>query len=313
MMQEPARKRREATVPVEAEGDNGDGVGGSGSGEGSSEGEGEGSANSADDMEVSLASVSDDNGAGEDVEMAPEGAPSAAAAANDDGPRAPRGRNNARLSQKEELFLLLVILRVGMTFEQDGAMWKMGHVTVTRIFIQWLLHVHLVFRVFFPSPDRATVEVTCPEVMVKQFGHKIGYFLDACEVQIAVPTDPDAQKATWSDYKQRNTVKLLGLLASCGTFVWFSDAYPGSITDDALCLVSGLLGDGALVKGSTVVADKGFRIFYALGSKGVRLWTPPKRKKGQQGTSEAETRVTSSIANQRIHVERGFRQIRVFK
>ena len=73
----------------------------------------------------------------------------------------------------------------------------------------------------------------------------------------------------------------------------------------------------------TVLADRGFTIFYLLGKIGVTLYIPPFRKKndkvsmdekqdGYAMTTE-DSKLTHKIANLRIHVERGFERTKKFK
>ena len=81
------------------------------------------------------------------------------------------------------------------------------------------------------------------------------------------------QSATFSDYKNTNTCKLLVGISLDGSFTFLSPLYEGSITDRDLVLVSGLLEK--VERGDSMMADKGFDIEDLLLPCGVRLNIPP--------------------------------------
>ena len=96
--------------------------------------------------------------------------------------------------------------------------------------------------------------------------------IDATEFFIEKPTSPCAQKATWSDYKHRNTVKLLVGIAPNGTSIFISKLWSGSTSDRKIVQESSLID--LLQEGDHVMADRGFNIRDQLTRPGVKLNIP---------------------------------------
>ena len=96
--------------------------------------------------------------------------------------------------------------------------------------------------------------------------------IDATEFFIEKPTSPCEQKATWSDYKHHNTVKLLVGIAPNGTFTFISKLWSGSTSDRKIVQESGLID--FLQEGDHVMADRGFNIRDLLTRPGVKLNIP---------------------------------------
>ena len=212
----------------------------------------------------------------------------------------------------EALFLTLFILRTGVPCDTASFLWGIGTATASRTFEIWVLHMYHTFRVLLPDPTKEQIERSCPAFVKEQFDDPgMAYFLDASEIEMQVADDKQAQKSCWSEYKHRCTVKFLGALTSGGCLVWVSKGYPGSIGDNAITEISGFLD--ILHPGMSVCADKGFMVFYLLAKRGCRLVVPPKRRKGQVQQSTEEVEDTRKVANIRIHVERAFRQVKIFR
>ncbi|KAL9986830.1 hypothetical protein ACROYT_G001034 [Oculina patagonica] len=133
--------------------------------------------------------------------------------------------------------------------------------------------------------------------------------IDCTEFFIEKPSSPSAQKATWSDYKHHNTVKLLVGITPSGAFSFISRLWSRSTSDRRVTQESGLID--ILEKGDEVMADRGFTIRDLLTKRGVKLNMPPFTK-GKQLSRKAR-KETSSIAKVRIHVERAIERLKEFK
>ncbi|XP_068730328.1 uncharacterized protein [Montipora capricornis] len=127
---------------------------------------------------------------------------------------------------------------------------------------------------------------------------------------IEKPTSPYAQRATWSDYKEHNTIKAMVGITPSGYFSFLSDFWTDNTTDRRITQESGLVD--LLEEGEAVVADRGFNIREILTKKKVYLNIPPFPKKGKQ-FSRAATKSTWQIACVRIHVERAIERLKDFK
>ena len=133
--------------------------------------------------------------------------------------------------------------------------------------------------------------------------------IDGTEFFIERPSCLARQSATWSNYKNHNTMKALVCISPDGTITFVSHLYEGSITDVDLVEQSGLLS--LLEAGDSVMADKGFGIPHLLSSFGVRLNIPPFRR-GERAFSPDNVVKTKKIAAVRIHIERAINRVKEF-
>jgi hypothetical protein len=217
-----------------------------------------------------------------------------------------------RLTIHDKFFIAFFLLRTGMSQEAAAGMFNLHQTTIGRVFEMVLMGIYHATKKMFPPVPDYVIAATCPASLINQFGGVVSYFLDATELWIQTPEDKQAQKSVYSSYKSHTTAKLLGALSSTGCLSWVSKAYPGSITDPSITEVSGFVEECAHA-GQSVVADKGFMIYYLLGKVGCRLEIPPKRRAGQVQLSSEECKATYKIANPRIHVERVFAWVKPFR
>ena len=166
----------------------------------------------------------------------------------------------------------------------------------------------------FRRPTLAQLQDATPQEYQRVYQtDKLVMIIDGKELFIEKPAEPQAQRATWSEYKHNNTVKVLVAISPGGAALWCSDAYPGRIDDTSIVKVSGILK--WLEKGECVAADRGFEgAARALLLQGNQLVHPAKRRVGKRrpdGSREPapnftadEADDTSAQANLRIHVER---------
>ena len=122
--------------------------------------------------------------------------------------------------------------------------------------------------------------------------------VDATEIFIQTPSNPQAQQITYSSYKNHNTLKALVVVTPSGAISFVIKLYGGTISDRELTQRSGLLD--LLEPGDSVMADRGFTITDMLNLRGVTLNIPPTKVNDQLTPSELTT--TRRIANLRIHV-----------
>jgi len=115
------------------------------------------------------------------------------------------------------------------------------------------------------------------------------------------------QRDTYSNYKHRNTWKILLGISPNGVVTFVSSLFPGSTSDKIITLKSGLLDQ--LVPGDLILADKGFLIRDIL-PPGVSLNLPPFLDT-PQFTPEQVVQ-TEAIAKARIHVERAIQRIKCY-
>ena len=133
--------------------------------------------------------------------------------------------------------------------------------------------------------------------------------IDATEFAIEQLSSLLSQSSTFSNYKNKNTVKVLLGITPSGAISFVSKSYEGSISDKRLEEVSGILEK--LDAGDEIMADKGFLIQDILASLGVRLNAPPFLKSDCQMASE-DVILTKKIAQLRVHVERAIERVKNF-
>ena len=180
--------------------------------------------------------------------------------------------------------------------------------TVSRIFITWICFLYFKLKDINIWPSRAQVNKYMPNNF-KSMYPTTRCIIDATEIFIQTPSNPQAQQLTFSSYKNHNTLKALVAVTPSGAICFVSNLYGGNISDRELTKQSGLLD--LLEPGDSVMADRGFTIADMLDVRGVMLNIPP-LKTNEQFTQREITN-TRRIANLRIHVERAIGRIKYFK
>ena len=152
-------------------------------------------------------------------------------------------------------------------------------------------------------PDRKSLQKTMPIFFQESFGKKVAVIIDCFEVFMERPSNLKARATTWSNYKHRNTAKVLIGITPQGTVAFVSDAWGGRASDKYVYITenSGILKK--LLPGDIILADRGFDIPESVGTMQAKLHIPAFTK-GKSQLSPLEVEETRSIANVRIHVER---------
>jgi hypothetical protein len=172
---------------------------------------------------------------------------------------------------------------------------------------------HEFLLVEFEQPSPEMITAVMPPGFERVYGtKKVMEIFDACEGQIEVPSSPEAQRCTWSDYKQRNTWKVLASISPAGAALFASAVYGGRITDTTLTQICGYLD--RVTRGGRYAADKGFvGNSHDFIARGADLAMPPKKFHQQAVFTADEARDTAGQANLRIHVERAFARVKKYR
>ena len=168
-----------------------------------------------------------------------------------------------------------------------------------------MLALELKFLVKWPSKEQVNKHM--PKSF--QMYPNTRCIIDCTEFKIQKPSLPSSQKATYSSYKQTNTLKLLVGIAPNGALTYLSKIWSGNVSDRRLVEESDFLD--LLDAGDDIMADRGFQIRDLLALRGCTLNIPVFSNGTQlsgRGTSK-----TRRIASIRIHVERAIGYLKNFK
>ena len=159
-----------------------------------------------------------------------------------------------KLCAKDEMLLCLMKLRLGLTLQDLANRFKVSLYTASPVFTSWVKGLSTVLRTLVFIPDKGSLVNTKPQ-RFKNITQDIHSIIDASEIFIERPKNPDDQKKTWSDYKHHNTLKVLISVTPNSFTNFVSKAYKGAVSDKKLSQYL-----EKLLMYSTVMADKGFNI-----------------------------------------------------
>lgn len=220
-------------------------------------------------------------------------------------------RNSGRprkVNVEDQLFLVLIKLRLGLFHQHIGHLFGVSTSTVSRIFSSWIDFMYLQMCEMDIWQSRFAVDATMPAAFADKYS-STRVLLDATEIRCDVPSSFVTQSEVYSHYKSAHTFKGLVGVAPSGVLTYVSELFTGSTSDRECVIRSGFLNQN-FDPGDSVMADKGFRIEDILAKKGVLLNIPPFLKDGK--FTEREAQKTQEIAALRIHVERRIQRIKTY-
>jgi hypothetical protein len=177
----------------------------------------------------------------------------------------------------------------------------------SKIFITWILFLEKELKFLIKFATLSEMEgISRPKCYEEM--KNLRAIIDCTELYIDKPSRPSSQRNTYSQYKSRNTFKVLVSQSPLCHFNFVSNVYSGSISDKEIVQKSGFLD--YLEEGDIVMADKGFNIQDLLAIQGVRLIAPPIMRK--DNVSACASTLTRRIATKRVHIERMIRKLKSF-
>ncbi len=206
------------------------------------------------------------------------------------------------LKTEDEFLLTLMKLRLSKDDVELGWMFGISRKTVGRVFKTWLNFMFFQFKELDIWPSRDIVDLHMPEDFKRKFP-KTRVILDGSEIPIEKPSDLRDQSATWSNYKNRNTLKIIVGISPRGDVTFISDVYGGAASDRQITERSDLLKAEKFQEGDSIMADRGFIVQDLFASKGVHVNIPTVMRNMVQLPPENVIQ-DRRIASKRVHVER---------
>ena len=112
------------------------------------------------------------------------------------------------LSPENQLFLTLMKLRRAKEDTELGILFGISRTVVTQIINTWINFMYFQLKELNIWPEREVIDDTMPEDFKRKFP-ATRVILDATEVPMQKPSNVIAQCATFSTYKNRNTLKTM--------------------------------------------------------------------------------------------------------
>ena len=176
------------------------------------------------------------------------------------------------LTVEDEFFMVLYRLKVGLLEEDLSARFGVCQSVVSQIVNTWIKFMFFSFKEHDTFPSREIVKLHLPECFSKKYS-STSLIIDATEIYIEKPNNPEAQQVTFPSYKNTNTLKAMVGIVPKGGISFVSTLYGGSISDKELTQKSRLIEK--LQYGDVIMADRGFNIQEMLAIKGVKVNLPP--------------------------------------
>jgi len=208
---------------------------------------------------------------------------------------------STKLTPFQEFVCTLIKLSINSPIQDLGYRFNVSTATVSRILLKWLRQMDIRLKYLIYWPDRDALQKTMPVCFQDSFGKKVAIIIDCFEIFIERPSNLEARATTWSNYKHKNTAKVLLGITPQGVISFVSNSWGGRVSDKHLTEHCGILKK--LLPGDVVLADRGFDISESVGMMQASLQIPAFTK-GKTQLSALEVENTRTIANVRIHVER---------
>ena len=204
------------------------------------------------------------------------------------------------LSVEDQFFLTLVKLRVHPLHQELSILFGISVKEVTNIFVTWINFMFCQWSEINWWPSRTLTSYFMPHDFKKQYPNT-RTIVDGTEFPINKPSQPVVQQATFSSYKNRNTIKVVVGSTPGGLVSYVSPAFGGSASDRQI------VEKTSLVKRfdpyDEVMADKGFNVDDIFMSYKVGINMPHFFKKKNRMSNDTVLK-DRKVASKRVHIER---------
>lgn len=213
------------------------------------------------------------------------------------------------LSFRDQLFLTLVRLRLGLPFKFIAQQANSSEETIRRHFWLWinLLNSRLDFLLCWPS--RKALKVTLPSVFKFKYP-RLTSIIDCFEIFIDQSRNLEARAQTWSNYKHHNTIKVFIACTPTGAISYLSLAWGGRVSDVELVRQSGFISSNLHLPGDQILADRGFTLQDDFAVQCSAELIIPAFTRGKQQLEAADVEKSRNMSRVRVHIERVIRLLK---
>ncbi|KAL0879277.1 hypothetical protein ABMA27_003057 [Loxostege sticticalis] len=204
------------------------------------------------------------------------------------------------LSLEDQFLMLLIKLRRNKPDFEIGKIFGVSRTVVSNVIITWINFVNDIWSLLDIWPSRELVDFYMPENF-KSYYPSTRVIIDGTEIPIQKPSQPDAQKVSFSQYKHRNTLKFLVGSSPGGLLTFCSEGYAGSVSDRQIVERSNLLQ--ICDTGDSIMADRGFNVQDLFANKGIGI-NIPNFLKGKSQIPGVLIKQDQRLSSQRVHNER---------
>ena len=213
------------------------------------------------------------------------------------------------ISSLNQFILMLAKLRQDLDYLPLSHLCGVSQYTAQNIFITWINFCSRQWAEINVWPNRDLVDYFSPEDFRLKFP-TTRVVVDGTEIPVKKPANPVAQRATFSSYKNRNTVKVMVGSSPGGLISYLSPAYAGCVSDRQIVERSNL--PKMCDPNDSVMADKGFNVQDLFAAHDVTVNIPSffKKKNRMSGRQVLSDR---KISSKRVHIERIIGMLKTFK
>ena len=111
---------------------------------------------------------------------------------------------NRQLTVENEFLMTLCRLKVGLLEDDISARFGVSQPVVSQIINTWVKFMFYTFKELEIFPPQEITKLHLPECFVKKYPSTT-LIIDATEIYIEKPSNPEAQQLTFSSYKNTNT------------------------------------------------------------------------------------------------------------
>lgn len=213
------------------------------------------------------------------------------------------------ISVINQFILMLAKLRQDLDYLPLSKLCGVSEFTAQNIFITMVNFCARQWSEVNVWPEKDLVQFYMPEDFRAKFS-STRVILDGTEIPIQKPSKPIAQRATFSTYKNRNTVKVIVGSTPAGLISYLSPAYGGATSDRQIVERSGL--PSLCQAHDSVMADKGFNVQDLFMANDVTVNIPTFFRKKNR-LSASQVLADRKISSKRVHIERIIGLIKTYK